>query len=141
MNLYHQRLNAAAALAASLTNQAAAAATALEGSPTSGLLNPASGVASIPTNNNNNPSDPTAAAGGASEFRAPTSASVHAYARAQKRALSASPYTDMLDINSMIRFSPNSLVSMIHQGSRSSSAASGSYGHLSAGKFYIMFFF
>lgn len=62
------------------------------------------------------------------EFRAPTSASLH-YGR--KRALSASPYSDMFDINSMIRFSPNSLVSFMN-GSRSSSA-SGSYGHLSAG--------
>ncbi|CAG0889989.1 unnamed protein product [Cyprideis torosa] len=50
----------------------------------------------------------------------------------RKRALSTSPYPDSFDINSMIRFSPNSLVSMIH-GSRSSSASAGSYGHLSAG--------
>lgn len=51
--------------------------------------------------------------------------------QSRKRALSASPYSDSLDINSMIRFSPNSLVSIVN-GSRSSSA-SGSYGHLSAG--------
>lgn len=51
--------------------------------------------------------------------------------QSRKRALSASPYSD-LDLNSMIRFSPNSLVSIVN-ASRSSSAASGSYGHLSAG--------
>ena len=44
----------------------------------------------------------------------------------RKRALSASPYSD-LDL--MIRFSPTSL---LLTGSRSSST-SGSYGHLSAG--------
>ncbi|XP_022243540.1 transcriptional activator cubitus interruptus-like [Limulus polyphemus] len=49
----------------------------------------------------------------------------------RKRALSNSPYSDVFDINSMIRFSPNSLMSFMN-GSRSSSA-SGSYGHLSAG--------
>ncbi|KAF4518856.1 hypothetical protein B566_EDAN006707 [Ephemera danica] len=51
--------------------------------------------------------------------------------QSRKRALSSSPYSDSFDINSMIRFSPNSLVSLVN-GSRSSSA-SGSYGHLSAG--------
>lgn len=53
----------------------------------------------------------------------------------RKRALSCSPYSDSFDLNSMIRFSPNSLVSLVN-GSRGSSApsASGSYGHLSAGK-------
>nr|CAD7258275.1 unnamed protein product [Timema shepardi] len=51
--------------------------------------------------------------------------------QSRKRALSSSPYSDSLEINSMIRFSPNSLVSIVN-GSRSSSA-SGSYGHLSAG--------
>ncbi|XP_069968434.1 transcriptional activator cubitus interruptus isoform X2 [Bactrocera oleae] len=50
----------------------------------------------------------------------------------RKRALSSSPYSDSFDINSMIRFSPNSLATIMN-GSRSSSAASGSYGHLSAG--------
>lgn len=49
----------------------------------------------------------------------------------RKRALSSSPYSDSFDINSMIRFSPNSLPTIVN-GSRSSSA-SGSYGHLSAG--------
>jgi len=49
----------------------------------------------------------------------------------RKRALSSSPYSDRFDIDSMIRFSPNSLASIVN-GSRSSSA-SGSYGHLSAG--------
>ncbi|XP_054280487.1 transcriptional activator cubitus interruptus [Macrosteles quadrilineatus] len=51
--------------------------------------------------------------------------------QSRKRALSASPYTDSIDISSMIRISPNSLVSIVN-GSRSSSA-SGSYGHLSVG--------
>ncbi|KAL9872791.1 transcriptional activator cubitus interruptus-like isoform 3-T3 [Glossina fuscipes fuscipes] len=50
----------------------------------------------------------------------------------RKRALSSSPYSDSFDINSMIRFSPNSLANIMN-GSRASSAASGSYGHLSAG--------
>ncbi|XP_020713656.1 transcriptional activator cubitus interruptus isoform X2 [Ceratitis capitata] len=50
----------------------------------------------------------------------------------RKRALSSSPYSDSFDINSMIRFSPNSLATIMN-GSLSSSAASGSYGHLSAG--------
>ena len=69
-------------------------------------------------------------------FRAPTSASSFHFGR--KRALSASPYSDMFDINSMIRFSPNSLVSFMN-GSRSSSA-SGSYGHLSAGKLPYIYY-
>ena len=50
----------------------------------------------------------------------------------RKRALSSSPYSDSFDISSMIRFSPNSLATIMN-GSRASSAASGSYGHLSAG--------
>ncbi|CAL4104542.1 unnamed protein product [Meganyctiphanes norvegica] len=52
--------------------------------------------------------------------------------QSRKRALSSSPYSDSFDINSMIRFSPNSLVSIMN-GSRSPSASAGSYGHLSAG--------
>ena len=48
----------------------------------------------------------------------------------RKRALSASPYADSLDLNTMIRYSPTSL---LLTGSRSSST-SGSYGHLSAGR-------
>ncbi|KAK2109087.1 hypothetical protein P7K49_014252 [Saguinus oedipus] len=51
----------------------------------------------------------------------------------RKRALSISPLSDAsLDLQRMIRTSPNSLVAYINN-SRSSSAASGSYGHLSAG--------
>ncbi|KAH8278334.1 hypothetical protein KR026_009430, partial [Drosophila bipectinata] len=50
----------------------------------------------------------------------------------RKRALSSSPYSDSFDINSMIRFSPNSLATFMN-GSRGSSTASGSYGHISAG--------
>ncbi|XP_017045873.1 transcriptional activator cubitus interruptus [Drosophila ficusphila] len=49
----------------------------------------------------------------------------------RKRALSSSPYSDSFDINSMIRFSPNSLATIMN-GSRGSSSASGSYGHISA---------
>ncbi|XP_033625293.1 zinc finger protein GLI4-like [Asterias rubens] len=53
--------------------------------------------------------------------------------RSRKRALSISPLSgECLDINAMIRTSPNSLVAYINS-SRSSSSASGSYGHLSAG--------
>ncbi|KAM9249198.1 zinc finger protein GLI2 [Dugong dugon] len=51
----------------------------------------------------------------------------------RKRALSISPLSDAsLDLQRMIRTSPNSLVAYINN-SRGSSAASGSYGHLSAG--------
>ncbi|KAM8934734.1 zinc finger protein GLI2 isoform 2-T2 [Pelodytes ibericus] len=51
----------------------------------------------------------------------------------RKRALSISPLSDAsIDLQRMIRTSPNSLVAYINN-SRSSSAASGSYGHLSAG--------
>ncbi|ACY70486.1 hypothetical protein DVIR88_6g0023 [Drosophila virilis] len=60
--------------------------------------------------------------GGAGSMRASVS---------RKRALSSSPYSDSFDINSMIRFSPNSLATIMN-GSRAGSAASGSYGHLSA---------
>lgn len=52
--------------------------------------------------------------------------------QSRKRALSTSPYSDSLELNSVIRFSPNALVSFVNC-SRSSSATSGSYGHLSAG--------
>ncbi len=50
----------------------------------------------------------------------------------RKRALSISPYSDTLELNSVIRFSPNTLVSLVNC-SRSSSSSSGSYGHLSPG--------
>ncbi|KAM9304788.1 zinc finger protein GLI2 [Gastrophryne carolinensis] len=51
----------------------------------------------------------------------------------RKRVLSISPLSDAsIDLQTMIRTSPNSLVAYINN-SRSSSAASGSYGHLSAG--------
>ncbi|XP_039290487.1 transcriptional activator cubitus interruptus isoform X2 [Nilaparvata lugens] len=56
--------------------------------------------------------------------------------QSRKRPLSVSPYSDSphaLDINSMIRFSPNSLVSVVSCSRSSSASASGSYGHLSAG--------
>ena len=53
----------------------------------------------------------------------------------RKRALSHSPISDYLDIQSLTRSSEGSLqLTPFHQhNSRSSSAASGSYGHLSAG--------
>uniref|UniRef100_A0A8C5DFX4 Zinc finger protein GLI2-like n=1 Tax=Gouania willdenowi TaxID=441366 RepID=A0A8C5DFX4_GOUWI len=51
----------------------------------------------------------------------------------RKRALSISPLSDAsIDLHTMIRTSPNSLVAYINN-SRSSSAASSSYGHLSVG--------
>ncbi|XP_051762180.1 zinc finger protein GLI2a isoform X1 [Ctenopharyngodon idella] len=51
----------------------------------------------------------------------------------RKRALSISPVSDAsIDLQTMIRTSPNSLVAYINN-SRSSSAASSSYGHLSVG--------
>ncbi|XP_046553157.1 zinc finger protein GLI4-like isoform X1 [Haliotis rubra] len=55
-------------------------------------------------------------------------------ARNRKRALSQSPISDYLDIQSLTRSSEGSLqlTPFLHHNSRSSSAASGSYGHLSA---------
>uniref|UniRef100_A0A8C4QT06 GLI family zinc finger 2 n=1 Tax=Eptatretus burgeri TaxID=7764 RepID=A0A8C4QT06_EPTBU len=51
----------------------------------------------------------------------------------RKRSLSISPLSDTsLDLHAMIRSSPNSLLAFLGP-SRSSSATSGSYGHLSAG--------
>ncbi|KAL0271344.1 UNVERIFIED_CONTAM: hypothetical protein PYX00_008461 [Menopon gallinae] len=66
------------------------------------------------------------------DSRLPSPRPSTALRQSRKRALSSSPYSDSFDINSMIRFSPNSLVNTLVNGSRSSSA-SGSYGHLSAG--------
>ncbi|XP_078662558.1 transcriptional activator GLI3-like isoform X2 [Branchiostoma floridae x Branchiostoma belcheri] len=65
-----------------------------------------------------------------SRFSTPRTAARHG----RKRALSISPLSgECLDLNSMIRTSPNSLVAFINGGSRSgSSASTGSYGHLSA---------
>ena len=71
-----------------------------------------------------------------SSFSSPRHSAVR---RGQKRGLSISPLsTDCIDLNAIIRTSPNSLVAFI-TGSRGSSAASrastrasGSYGHLSA---------
>lgn len=51
----------------------------------------------------------------------------------RKRTLSISPLSDAsIDLQTMIRTSPNSLVAYINN-SRSSSAAASSYGHLSVG--------
>ncbi|GAB0092083.1 Transcriptional activator cubitus interruptus [Sergentomyia squamirostris] len=58
--------------------------------------------------------------------------SLRASTMSRKRPLSSSPYSDSFDINSMIRFSPNSLTATLVNGSRASSTV-GSYGHLSAG--------
>ncbi len=70
-----------------------------------------------------------------SSFSSPRHSAVR---RGQKRGLSISPLSaDFIDLNEIIRTSPNSLVAFI-TGSRGSSAASrasrasGSYGHLSA---------
>lgn len=71
---------------------------------------------------------------GPGTFRTPSSHTSLNYS-SRKRALSVSPYSDMFDINAMIRQSPNQLVSLMN-GSRPSS--SGSYGHLSAGKSLIL---
>lgn len=58
--------------------------------------------------------------------------------KGRKRALSHSPLSEFLDIQSLTRSSEGSLhfTPLLPQNpnSRSSSAASGSYGHLSAGK-------
>lgn len=55
--------------------------------------------------------------------------------KSRKRALSHSPISDYLDIQSLTRSSEGSLqLTPLLHNSRSSSAASGSYGHLSAGK-------
>lgn len=68
-------------------------------------------------------------------FRTPSANAMNAFVGGgRKRALSISPYASAaeMDIASVIRFSPNSLHAFTHlHGSRSSSAASGSYGHLS----------
>ncbi|XP_022662434.1 transcriptional activator GLI3-like isoform X3 [Varroa destructor] len=56
-----------------------------------------------------------------------TDATSRLSARGRKRALSSSPYSEAFDVNSMIRFSPNQLVSFMN------SPRTGSYGHLSAG--------
>lgn len=51
----------------------------------------------------------------------------------RKRPLPISPLSEhSFDLQTMIRNSPNSLVTMLNN-SRSSSSTSGSYGHLSAG--------
>ncbi|KAK3585051.1 hypothetical protein CHS0354_009901 [Potamilus streckersoni] len=54
--------------------------------------------------------------------------------KSRKRALSHSPISDYLDIQSLTRSSEGSLqlTPFLHTNSRSSSTASGSYGHLSA---------
>ena len=54
--------------------------------------------------------------------------------KSRKRALTHSPFSDYLDIESLTRSSEGSLqLAPIGYNSRSSSTASGSYGHLSAG--------
>ncbi|XP_074652934.1 transcriptional activator GLI3-like [Tubulanus polymorphus] len=61
-----------------------------------------------------------------------TSPHPSAIGRSRKRALSHSPISDYLDIQSLTRSSEGSLQLTPFLQSRSSSAASGSYGHLSA---------
>lgn len=57
----------------------------------------------------------------------------------RKRTLSISPLSDhSFDLQTMIRTSPNSLVTILNN-SRSSSSASGSYGHLSASAIRYVF--
>ena len=61
--------------------------------------------------------------------------------RNRKRALSHSPISDYLDIQSLTRSSDGSLqmTSLLgHHASRGSSVGSGSYGHLSAGRAALM---
>ena len=66
--------------------------------------------------------------------------------KSRKRALSHSPISDYLDIQSLTRSSEGSLqltplLGAAHSVSRSSSAASGSYGHLSAGELSLFVLF
>lgn len=68
----------------------------------------------------------------ASRLTSPRPGSIRA-SMSRKRALSSSPYSDSFDLGSMIRYSPTSLAASLVNGSRSSSASGGSYGHLSAG--------
>lgn len=124
----NQEAAAAAAAAAHLNGTAAAAAAAAAAVAAAASSGPGS-TGSAGVNGGDNSNSAGSLTNLSDPFRAPTASSLHF---GRKRALSASPYSDMLDINSMIRFSPNSLVSYLN-GSRSSSA-SGSYGHLSAGK-------
>ncbi|XP_053968111.1 transcriptional activator cubitus interruptus isoform X2 [Anastrepha ludens] len=95
-----------------------------------GELHPATAAAAAAAANSLTSTDFHFSADG-SRLNSPRPGSVRA-SMSRKRALSSSPYSDSFDINSMIRFSPNSLATIMN-GSRSSSTASGSYGHLSAG--------
>ncbi|KAM8904586.1 LOW QUALITY PROTEIN: zinc finger protein GLI2-like [Spinachia spinachia] len=78
--------------------------------------------------------------GGANDYMAPLDASRFSGPRAlhrpgRKRALSVSPLSEAgIDLHAMIRSSPSSLVAYINS-SRSGSASSSSYGHLSVGGF------
>ena len=65
--------------------------------------------------------------------------------KSRKRALSHSPFSECgLDIESLTRSSEGSLSLFANaaggHNSRSSSAASGSYGHLSAGELVLSFY-
>nr|XP_032807358.1 zinc finger protein GLI4-like isoform X1 [Petromyzon marinus] len=69
----------------------------------------------------------------ASRYSSPRPGSIGARL-SRKRALSISPHSEgSLDLHAMIRSSPNSLLAFLSSSRSSSSAASGSYGHLSAG--------
>eukprot|EP00118_Oscarella_pearsei_P025319 m.307978 g.307978 ORF g.307978 m.307978 type:complete len:911 (+) comp43170_c0_seq1:106-2838(+) len=70
---------------------------------------------------------------GGRAYQSPSAAEME-YGLRRKRPLSISPIPSLdVDLNALIRTSPNSLVAYV-VGSRNSSAASGSYGHLVAGK-------
>lgn len=59
----------------------------------------------------------------------------HSFIASRKRALSSSPYSDAFDINSMIRFSPNSLAAAMGGPCAGPNVPNACYGHLSASNF------
>ncbi|XP_073828037.1 transcriptional activator cubitus interruptus isoform X2 [Musca autumnalis] len=59
----------------------------------------------------------------------------HSFIASRKRALSSSPYSDAFDINSMIRFSPNSLAAAMGGACPGPNMPNACYGHLSASNF------
>ncbi|XP_013102136.2 transcriptional activator cubitus interruptus isoform X1 [Stomoxys calcitrans] len=59
----------------------------------------------------------------------------HSFIASRKRALSSSPYSDAFDINSMIRFSPNSLAAAMGGSCAGANVPNACYGHLSASNF------
>uniref|UniRef100_A0A1I8M881 C2H2-type domain-containing protein n=1 Tax=Musca domestica TaxID=7370 RepID=A0A1I8M881_MUSDO len=59
----------------------------------------------------------------------------HSFIASRKRALSSSPYSEAFDINSMIRFSPNSLAAAMGGPCPGPNMPNACYGHLSASNF------